>query len=258
MNDRFEKGNDIIAGRNPVTEALRSGRAIDSVLIARGELNGSVKVIAAKAKSMQIPVKEVDRKKLDAMCSGASHQGVVALAAIKEYSTIDDIFSLAESRNEPPFIIVLDEIEDAHNLGAIIRTAECAGAHGIIIPKRRAAGLSYAVGKTSAGAYEYMHVARVTNIPSTLEDLKERGCWIYGADMSGSVYTENDLRGAAALVIGSEGNGIGKLVREKCDVILSVPMCGKINSLNASVAAGILMYEFTRQRLGLKAVNGGR
>ncbi len=257
MNEHSEKGNDIIAGRNPVTEALRSGRSIDSLLIAKGELNGSVKVIAAKAKSKGIPVKEVDRKKLDMMCGGAVHQGVIALAAIKEYSTVDDIFALAESRNEAPFIIVLDEIEDAHNLGAIIRTAECAGAHGIIIPKRRSAGLSYAVGKTSAGAYEYMPVARVTNIPSTLEQLKERGCWIYGADMNGTVYAQNDLKGACALVIGSEGFGIGKLVREKCDVILSLPMLGKINSLNASVAAGILMYEFTRQRLGIKAENGG-
>lgn len=257
MNDQLEKGSDIIAGRNPVSEALRSGRAIDSILIAKGELNGSIKVIAAKAKAMKIPVKETDRKKLDQMCGGASHQGIVALAAIKEYSTVDDIFALAESRNEKPFIIVLDEIEDAHNLGAIIRTAECAGAHGIIIPKRRAAGLSYAVGKTSAGAYEYMPVARVTNIPNTLDELKEKGCWIYAADMDGSVYSEHDLRGACALVIGSEGKGVGRLVREKCDVILSLPMCGKINSLNASVAAGILMYEFTRQRLGIKAVNGG-
>ncbi len=257
MNDNLEKGSDIIAGRNPVTEALRSGRPIESILIAKGELNGSVKVIAAKAKSMKIPVKETDRKKLDNMCGGAVHQGVVAIAAIKEYSSIDDIFELARSKNEPPFIIVLDEIEDAHNLGAIIRTAECAGAHGVIIPKRRAAGLSYAVGKTSAGAYEYMHIARVTNISTTLDELKERGCWIYGADMSGAVYSENNLKGAAALVIGSEGNGLGRLVREKCDVILSLPMCGRINSLNASVAAGILMYEFTRQRLAIKAVNGG-
>ena len=258
MNDNFENGSDIIAGRNPVTEALNSGRAIEKVLIAKGELNGSVKVIIAKAKAMKIPIKEVDRKKLDLMCSASSHQGIAAIAAIKEYSSVDDIFSLAESRNEAPFIIVLDEIEDAHNLGAIIRTAECAGAHGIIIPKRRSAGLSYAVGKTSAGAYEYMPVARVTNIPAVLDELKSRGCWIYGADMSGTVYAENDLKGSAALVIGSEGNGIGRLVREKCDVILSLPMCGKINSLNASVAAGILMYEFTRQRLEIKAVNGGK
>ncbi len=257
MNEQIEKRSDIIAGRNPVTEALRSGRSIDSILIAKGELNGSVKVIAAKARAMKIPIKEVDRKKLDLMCGGAVHQGVAAVAAVKEYASVDDIFALAESRNESPFIIVLDEIEDAHNLGAIIRTAECAGAHGIIIPKRRSAGLSYAVGKTSAGAYEYMPVARVTNIPTVLEELKERGCWIYGADMNGSVYTENNLKGAAALVIGSEGSGIGKLVREKCDVILSLPMYGKINSLNASVAAGILMYEFMRQRHDIKAVNGG-
>ena len=256
-HESFDKRSDIIAGRNPVTEALRSGRAIDSILIAKGELNGSVKVIAAKAKAHKIPIKEVDRKKLDQLCGGAVHQGIVALAAVKEYASVEDIFALAASRNEPPFIIVLDEIEDAHNLGAIIRTAECAGAHGIIIPKRRSAGLSYAVGKTSAGAYEYMPVARVTNIPTTLDELKAKGCWIYGADMNGSLYTENNLQGAAVLVIGSEGSGIGKLVREKCDVILSLPMYGKINSLNASVAAGILMYEFTRQRHGIKTVNGG-
>ena len=200
-----------------MTEALRSGRAIDSILIAKGELNGSIKVIAAKAKAMKIPIKEVDRKKLDLMCGGAVHQGVAAVAAVKEYASVEDIFALAESRNEPPFIIVLDEIEDAHNLGAIIRTAECAGAHGIIIPKRRSAGLSYAVGKTSAGAYEYMPVARVTNIPTVLDELKERGCWVYGADMNGSVYTENNLKGAAALVIGSEGNGIGKM-RQRHDI----------------------------------------
>ena len=257
LKDQFEKGNDIIAGRNPVTEALRSGRSIDSILIAKGELNGSVKVIAAKAKAAKIPIKEVDRRKLDMMCGGASHQGIVALAAIKEYASVDDIFALAQSRNEPPFIIVLDEIEDAHNLGAIIRTAECAGAHGVIIPKRRAAGLSYAVGKTSAGAYEYMPVARVTNIPTLLDELKERGCWVYGTDMDGAVYSEQSLKGACALVIGSEGKGIGKLVREKCDVILSLPMFGRINSLNASVAAGILIYEIMRQRHDIKGVNGG-
>lgn len=252
-DEKFEKGNDVIAGRNPVSEALRSGRAIESLLIARGELSGSIKVIVAKAKEKHIPIKEVDTKKLDFLCGGATHQGIVALAAIKEYSSVDDIFALAENKGEKPFIIVLDEIEDPHNLGAIIRTAECAGAHGVIIPKRRAAGLSYAVGKASAGAYEYMPVARVTNIPNTLEELKERGCWIYGADMNGETYCSSDLKGACVLVIGSEGNGLGRLVREKCDVILSVPMCGKINSLNASVAAGVLMYEFTRQRLNIKA-----
>ena len=212
----------------------------------------------AKAKAKGIPIKETDRKKLDYMCSGAAHQGIVALASVKEYSTVDDIFALAEERGEKPFIIVLDEIEDPHNLGAIIRTAECAGAHGIIIPKRRAVGLSFTVGKSSAGAYEYVPVARVTNIPNTLDELKERGCWIYGADMDGSTYCEGNLTGASALVIGSEGNGLGRLVKEKCDVILSLPMCGRINSLNASVAAGVLMYEFTRQRLNIKAgQNGG-
>ncbi len=259
MNDKTsEKRSDIIAGRNPVNEAVRSGRPIESILIAKGELNGAYKVIVAKAKAKGIPIKETDRKKLDYMCSGAAHQGIVALASVKEYSTVDDIFALAEERGEKPFIIVLDEIEDPHNLGAIIRTAECAGAHGIIIPKRRAVGLSFTVGKSSAGAYEYVPVARVTNIPNTLDELKERGCWIYGADMDGSTYCEGNLTGASALVIGSEGNGLGRLVKEKCDVILSLPMCGRINSLNASVAAGVLMYEFTRQRLNIKAgQNGG-
>ncbi len=257
LQKETEKNNDIIAGRNPVSEAVSSGRAIDHILVARGELNGSVKVIVAKAKERQIPIKEVDRKKLDYMCGGAVHQGIAAIAAVKEYASVEDIFELAQSRNEKPFIIVLDEIEDPHNLGAIIRTAECAGVHGIIISKRRAAGLNYTVGKASAGAYEYMPVARVTNIPTVLDELKERGCWIYGADMDGAVYAENDLKGACALVIGSEGRGLGRLVKEKCDVILSLPMCGKINSLNASVAAGILMYEFTRQRLGIRSVNGG-
>ena len=255
MNKTEDNKNnkDIIAGRNPVTEALRSGRPIDCLYIAKGELNGSVKVIAALAREKQIPIKEKEKKKLDYMTAHSAHQGVAAAATMKEYASIDDIFALAGSRNEKPFIIVLDEIEDPHNLGAIIRTAECAGAHGIIIPKRRSAGLSFTVGKASAGAYEYVPVARVTNISSAIDELKERGCWVYGADMDGETYCSNDLRGASALVIGSEGKGLGRLVREKCDVILSLPMCGRINSLNASVAAGVLMYEFTRQRLELKS-----
>lgn len=252
-NHDDKRYNDIIAGRNPVTEALRSGRAIDCLYIARGELSGSAKVITALAKEKGITIKEVDRKKLDFMTGGATHQGVAASAAVKDYSSIDDIFALADERGEKPFIIVLDEIEDPHNLGAIIRTAECAGAHGIIIPKRRAAGLGGIVGKASAGAYEYVPVARVTNLASAIDELKQRGCWVYGADMNGQPYCEGDLTGAAALVIGSEGKGLGRLIREKCDAVLSLPMLGKINSLNASVAAGILMYEFTRQRLNLKA-----
>lgn len=251
--DEFEKGEDIIAGRNPVTEALKSGRAIERLLISKGEMSGAVKVIVAKAKDRGIPIKEVDSKKLDFMCGNSNHQGVIAVAAVKEYVSVNDILKIAEDKGEKPFIIILDNIEDPHNLGAIIRTAECAGAHGVIIPKRRAAGLTYSVGKASAGAYEYMPVARVTNIPAVIDELKEKGLWIYGADMSGENYCSSDLRGAVALVIGSEGNGLQRLVREKCDIILSLPMLGKINSLNASVAAGVLMYEFTRQRLNIKA-----
>lgn len=253
MKNYSDENSDVIAGRNPVTEALRSGRAIEKLLIAKGELSGSVKVIAALAKEKHIPIKEVDRKKLDFICGGTSHQGIAAIAAVKEYASVEDIFNLAAEKGEQPFIIVLDEIEDPHNLGAIIRTAECAGAHGVIIPKRRAVGLTYTVGKASAGAYEYIPVARVTNIVNTLDELKERGCWVYGADMNGESYCTADLKGASVLVIGSEGKGLGRLVKEKCDAVLSLPMLGKINSLNASVAAGVLMYEFTRQRLGIKA-----
>ena len=216
-------------------------------------MSGSARVISALAAEKGIPVRETERKKLDSMTDKARHQGVVAVASLKDYSTVDDIFSLADKRGEPPFVIVLDEIEDPHNLGAIIRTAECAGAHGVIIPKRRAAGLSFTVGKASAGAYEYVPVARVSNIAAAIDDLKQRGCWVYGADMDGTEWCTADLTGAAALVIGSEGRGIGRLVREKCDAVLSLPMLGKINSLNASVAAGVLMYEFTRQRMKIIA-----
>ena len=253
MSNNEKREKDIITGRNPVAEAIKSGRAIDTLYIARGELKGSARVISALARERDIPIKEVDRKKLDLMTAHSAHQGVAALASIKEYSSVDDIFALAESRGEKPFVVVLDEIEDPHNLGAIIRTAECAGAHGVIIPKRRSAGLSFTVGKASAGAYEYVPVARVTNISAAIDELKERGCWVYGADMDGETYCSCDLRGAAALVIGSEGKGLGRLVREKCDAVLSLPMQGRINSLNASVAAGVLMYEFARQRLEIKA-----
>lgn len=252
--NKEENNKDIIAGRNPVSEALKSGRSIDTLYVAKGELTGSVKVIAALAKEKHIPVKEVDRKKLDFMTNRANHQGIVALAAVKDYSSVDDIFELARQRDESPFVIVLDGIEDPHNLGAIIRTAECAGAHGVIIPSRRAAGLNFTVEKSSAGALEYVPVARVTNIAAAIDDLKQRGCWVYGADMDGQTYCEAKLDGASALVIGAEGRGLGRLVREKCDVILSLPMLGKINSLNASVAAGVLMYEFTRQRKNIKAI----
>ena len=256
FNDRddFRRENDnqpdkdIIFGRNSVSEAIKAERPLDSILVARGERTGSIPKILADAKKSDIPVKEVDRKKLDFMCGHGNHQGIVAVGAVKAYSTVDDIFARAEEKGEAPFIIVCDEIEDPHNLGAIIRTAEAAGAHGVIVPKRRSAPLSFAVAKTSAGAVEFMHVARVTNIPQTLEELKDRGVWIYCADMDGETFYNANLKGSVALVIGSEGKGVGRLVKEKCDVVLSMPMKGQINSLNASVAAGILMYEISKQR----------
>lgn len=240
--------NDIIAGRNPVMEAIRSGRSIESILVAKGERSGSVVAIIAKAKQKNIPVKDVDSKKLDFLAKGVNYQGIVAQCAVKEYSTLEDIFALAEERGESPFIIVLDKIEDPHNLGAIIRTAECAGAHGVIIPERRSAGLSYTVEKTSAGALEYMPVVRVKNISAVLQKLKDKGIWVYGADMDGEHYKKVNFDGAVALVIGNEGKGISPLVAKDCDVIVSLPMKGKINSLNASVAAGILMYEIADKR----------
>lgn len=239
---------DIIAGRNPVSEAIRSSRPIDKILVARGEKSGAVVGILVKARDKKIPIKEVDRTKLDYISGGAAHQGIIAFAAVKEYSTVEEIFEYAQSRGEAPFIIVLDEVEDPHNLGAIIRTAECAGAHGVIVPKRRSASLSYTVGKASAGAVEYMRVARVTNIAKLIDELKEKGVWVFGADMNGTDYTECDFSGACAIVIGNEGKGISRLVREKCDVIVSLPMKGKINSLNASVAAGILIYNALKYR----------
>ena len=243
-----EVKSDVIAGRNPVSEAIRSNRPIDKILVARGEKSGAVVGILAKAKDKQIPIKEVDKTKLDYISGNSTHQGIIAFAAVKDYCTVEDIFEYAQSRDEAPFIMVLDELEDPHNLGAIIRTAECAGVHGVIVPKRRSASLSYTVGKASAGAIEYMRVARVTNIAKLIDELKEKGVWVYGADMNGTDYSKCDFSGACAIVIGNEGKGISRLVREKCDVIVSLPMKGKINSLNASVAAGILMYSAMKDR----------
>lgn len=240
--------SDVIAGRNPVSEAIKSGRTIDKIMIAKGAKTGAIVGILAKAKEKKIPIKEVDSKKLDFLSGGAVHQGIIATAAIKEYQTVDDIFALAESRGERPFVIVLDEIEDPHNLGAIIRTAECAGAHGVIIPERRSATLNYTVGKASAGAVEYLPVARVTNLVNCIDSLRDRGLWVFGADMNGTNYTECDFKGAVAIVIGNEGKGLGRLVKEHCDAIVSLPIKGHIDSLNASVAAGILMYQIAQQR----------
>lgn len=247
MRDAQEK-QDLIIGRNAVSEVLKAGREIDTVYILRGEKNPAITRLAAICRENGGVVKEVDRKKLDMLCGGANHQGVAAFVAAHAYASVEEILAAARERNEPPFIIVCDELEDPHNLGAIIRTAEAAGAHGVIIPKRRSASLGYAVGKTSAGALEYMPVARVANLPATLETLKAAGCWVYGADMDGADYRQTDFSGAVALVVGSEGKGIGRLVREKCDFMVSLPMKGQINSLNASVAAGILMYAVSAQR----------
>lgn len=253
MNNRnqSDSNDELIIGRNAILEALKSERPINTLLVAKGERNGSVGRIIAQCREKKIVVKEVDKKKLDFMCGQGNHQGVAAYAAAHEYAEIEDIFALANERGEEPFIIVCDELEDPHNLGAIIRTAEAAGAHGIIIPKRRNASLTWAVGKSAAGAIEYMPVARVGNLASTLDELKEKGLWIYSADMDGQNWCETDFKGAVALVIGSEGKGVGRLIREKSDFIVSLTMNGKINSLNASVAAGILMYEVARQRMGL-------
>lgn len=238
-----DKKPDLLIGRNAVTEALKSDREIDTLILMRNNNNPALSRLASMAKEKGAVVKEVDSKKLDFMCGGANHQGVAAYVAAHEYSSVDEIFAYAEEKGEAPFIVVCDEIEDPHNLGAIIRTAECAGVHGVIIPKRRSVSLNFTVGKTSAGALEYMRVARVSNLASTIDELKEKGCWVYGADMDGTDYKKTDFSGAVVLVIGSEGKGIGKLIRQKCDAIVSLPMKGNINSLNASVAAGILMYE---------------
>ena len=238
-----DKKPDLLIGRNAVTEALKSDREIDTLILMRNNNNPALSRLASMAKEKGAVVKEVDSKKLDFMCGGANHQGVAAYVAAHEYASVEDIFAYAEEKGEAPFIVVCDEIEDPHNLGAIIRTAECAGVHGVIIPKRRSASLNFTVGKTSAGALEYMRVARVSNLASTIDELKEKGCWVYGADMDGTDYKKTDFSGAVVLGIGSEGKGIGKLIRQKCDAIVSLPMKGNINSLNASVAAGILMYE---------------
>ncbi len=256
MVDREEKTvknerEDVIAGRNAVNEALKSGRAIDSVWVSKGEHSGNLPVLIALCRKKDIPVKEVDSRKMDTLAR--NHQGVIAFAACKEYATLADLYKAAADKNEPPFFVILDELEDPHNLGAILRTAEAAGAHGVIIPKRRAVGLTATVYKASAGAVEYVPVARVTNLTETIKELKKNGIWVYGLDMDGENWCAGDLSGGIAVVVGSEGRGISRLVREQCDGIISLPMNGNINSLNASVACGIVLYEVARQRAGIKA-----
>ena len=244
------ESDGMIEGRNAVTEALRSGTAIDKIYLAKGETDRTLSRIASEARKAGVVVVEADRRKLDAMSLTHSHQGIIAIAAVRAYATVEDILSIASARGEKPLLVVCDEISDPHNLGAIIRTAECAGAHGVIIPKRRSAGLTAVVAKSSAGAVSYLPVARVPNIPSLLKDLKKQGIWVFGAAAEGTVPLYGaDFKNAAAIVIGSEGDGMTRLVRESCDFLDSIPMKGQISSLNASAAAAILLYEAVRQRL---------
>ncbi len=246
-----EAGTDgIIEGRNAVMEALRAGTNIDKIYILKGETDATLGHIASGARDKGIVVVDADKRKLDNMSRTHSHQGVIAVAAVREYVTVEEILQSARDKGEPPLIVICDELSDPHNLGAVIRTAECAGAHGVIIPKRRSAGLTAIVAKTSAGAVSYVPVARVANLPGTIKELQKAGVWIFGtaADGNTNLY-QADLKGPAAIVIGSEGNGMGRLVGECCDFRVSIPMKGKLNSLNASAAAAILLYEAVRQRL---------
>ncbi len=251
MAENKREAEDRVEGKNAVMEALKAGRPLDKIYIARGEQDKALRFIAQKGKAAGAVISEVDRRKLDAMSVTHAHQGVIAVAAVREYASVSDILALAREKGEAPLVVVCDEISDPHNLGAIIRTAECAGAHGVIIPKHRSAGVTAVVEKTSAGAVEHMAVARVGNLAAALKELQDAGVWIFGtaADGDRSLW-EADLKGPAALVIGSEGSGMSRLTRECCDFLLSIPLRGKVSSLNASNAAAIVLYEAVRQRLG--------
>lgn len=243
-----EQNENVIEGRNPVIEVLKSERTVEKLFIAKGAVEGSLKMIISMAKDKGIVISEVDRKKLDEMSTTHSHQGVIAIVSPYTYSTIDEILDYARGKGEEPFVIVLDEIEDPHNLGSIIRSSNVMGAHGIIIPKRRSALVTATVAKASAGAVEYMKIVKVTNLNQAVKELKEKGLWIIGTDMDGERCYSSNLTGPVAIVIGSEGRGISRLLKENCDGVVSIPVEGEVNSLNASVAAGIIMYEVKRQR----------
>lgn len=236
----------VVVGRNAVRELLKSDRAVDKLYVRKGDKEGSITVIIAEASKKNIPIVEVESQKLDYLANGANHQGVVAMAALKEYSSIEEIIELANSRGEKPLIVVCDSIEDPHNLGAIIRCAECAGAHGIIIPKRRSVGITATVYKSSAGAIEHMLIAKVSNISNAIEKLKENGVWIFSAEAGGTPYYETDFNCGCAIVLGSEGNGVSRIVKENSDYIVSIPMYGKVNSLNVSTAASVILCHVAR------------
>lgn len=247
--DGVSLDENLIEGRNAVAEALKSGRTVDKVFVAAGETDRSLARLTAQAKEAGAVVVTVERRKLNAMSQTGAHQGIIAMAAAHEYATLDDILQRAEERGEPPLIVICDELTDPHNLGAIARTAECAGAHGVVIPKRHSVGLTAVVAKTAAGALEYMPVARVTNISSAIRTLQQRGVWVFGTAAGGTTpLYQADLKNAAAIVIGNEGDGMSRLVAESCDFTVSIPMRGEISSLNASAAAAILLYEAVRQR----------
>lgn len=251
--DVVELPEDMVAGRNAVMEALKGSRSVNKLMIANGSTEGSIKEIIAVAKDKGVNIQYWDRSKLDSIARGIRHQGVLAQVAPVQYAELEDILQVAKDRNEPPFIVLLDELEDPHNLGAILRTADAAGVHGVLIPKHRSCPLSATVAKTSAGAVEHVPVARVGNLVQTIKKLKQEGLWVAAADMDGKDYYDTDLTGPLLLIIGSEGQGVGRLVKEQCDFVVRIPMVGKINSLNASVAGSILMYEAMKQRR--KALN---
>lgn len=242
-----EETEGVIYGRNAVKELLSSGRGVDKIMTARGDRDGSITVLVAEAIERKIPVIEVDRKKLDTLTGVTTHQGIVAFAPMREYSTIDDILDYALKKGEAPLIAVCDGIEDPHNLGAIIRSAECAGFHGLIIAKRHSATLTATVAKASAGAIEHLRIAKVTNLSTAIEELKEKGVWIYGADMGGKAYYQTDLGGGVAIVMGNEGKGLSRLIEEKCDFIISIPQYGNVSSMNVSAAAAVLFCEAAKQ-----------
>ena len=238
----------LVVGRNAVKELLVGEKDIEKIYVQSGEREGSINLLVGMAHERKIPLIEVDKFKLDKMCGGTRHQGIIAIASEQNYSTVEEILEYARELSEPPFIVMLDGVEDPHNLGAIIRSAECMGAHGIIIPKRRAVGLTPTVSKSSAGAISHMRVAKVTNLSVAIDELKEKGLWFYAADMGGNAAYETDMKGAACVVLGSEGEGISRLVKEKCDFTVSIPLYGKVNSMNVSCAAAVILAEVARQR----------